>query len=73
MPNSNCLSGFQCPKCKSTEPFSIEVTTMFRVYDEGTDEQTGDTHWDDDSYCECSLCSFCGKVKDFIQPLGAAG
>jgi hypothetical protein len=67
--NSNCLAGMQCPKCNSPEPFAIEVTTTFRVYDEGTDDQLGDTHWDEGSYCECCKCVFTGTVKDFTIPL----
>jgi hypothetical protein len=68
MPNTNCLQGMQCPKCKSLEPFAIEVTTTFRVFDEGTEDQIGDTNWDEDSYCECCECCECvftGTVKDF--------
>jgi hypothetical protein len=65
MPNTNCLQGMQCPKCKSLEPFAIEVTTTFSVSDEGTGDQLGDTHWDNDSYCECCQCVFIGTVKDF--------
>jgi hypothetical protein len=62
--NSNCLSGMQCPKCHSLEPLKIEVKTIVAVFDDGTDDH-GDTHWDDDSYCECCECGFCGTVKDF--------
>lgn len=69
MSNTNCLSGMQCPKCKSLEPFAIEVLTTFRVFDEGTDDQIGDTNWDDDSYCECCACVFAGTVRDFtVKP-----
>jgi hypothetical protein len=71
-PNSNCLSGLQCPKCGSLEPFAIGVTTTFRVYDSGTDNQLGNTEWDDDSYCECCQCVFTGTVKDFTLPQGVA-
>ena len=65
MPNTNCLSGMQCPKCKSLEPFAIGITTTMRFYDEGSDDQIGDNHWDDDSYCECCACVFAATVKDF--------
>jgi len=65
MPNTNCLCGMQCPKCKSFEPFAIEITTTVRVFDDGTDDQLSDTHWEDDSYCECGKCTFTGTVKDF--------
>jgi len=69
MSNTNCLSSMQCPKCQSLEPFAIGVTTTFRVYDEGTDDQLSDTNWNDDSYCECCVCVFAGTVKDFsVKP-----
>ena len=69
--NSNCLAGMQCPKCKSLEPFAIEITTTFRVFDEGTEDQIGGTEWGDDSYCECCKCVFTGTVKDFTVPANA--
>jgi hypothetical protein len=70
--NANCLHGMQCPKCKSLEPFAIGVTTTFRVYDSGTDDQLGDTEWEDDSYCECCKCVFVGTVADFTLPQSRA-
>jgi hypothetical protein len=63
--NSNCLQGMQCPKCKSLEPFAIEVTITFKLFDEGTDDQVSGTEWKDDAYCECCECVFTGTVKDF--------
>ena len=65
--NSNCLTGMQSPKCKSLEPFAIGITTTVRVFDDGTDDQLSDTHWDDDSYCECCQCAFAGTVADFTR------
>lgn len=70
--NTNCLHDMQCPQCKSTEPFAIGVTTTFRVFDEGTEEQLGDIQWNDDSYCKCGLCAFSGKVRDFTLAHGVA-
>lgn len=64
MANSNCLDGFQCPKCGSLEPFTICAQVMCTVYDEGTDEY-GDVEWEDDSYCRCHKCDHTGVVKDF--------
>ena len=65
MANTNCLFGMRCPKCGSLEPFAIEVTTTMRVFDEGTDDQLGDNHWEDDSYCECCACNFAATVAVF--------
>jgi hypothetical protein len=62
--NTNCLHGMRCPKCKSLEPFAIGITTTVRVFDDGTDDQLSDTHWDEHSYCECAGCLFAGTVKD---------
>jgi hypothetical protein len=72
MSNTNCLQGMQCPKCESLEPFAIEVTTTFRVFDDGTDDQIGNTNWEEDSYCECCQCVFAGTVKDFTLATGVA-
>jgi hypothetical protein len=66
MTNTNCLTGMQCPKCNSLEPFKIEVKTRMKVFDSGTDDH-GDTEWDADSYCECCECSHCGTVADFSK------
>jgi len=63
--NTNCLEGFRCPKCGSLEPFYIETNIVVKVYDSGTEEQEGDTEWDDDSYCRCGTCDFAGDVEDF--------
>ena len=71
MSNSNCLEGMACPKCKSEEPFRIEMKSMIKIYDEGTDHHE-DTEWDENSYCECCECDYHGKVKDFQIPDGAA-
>jgi hypothetical protein len=68
--NTNCLQGMQCPKCKSLEPFAIEIITTFRVVDDGTEDQLGGTEWGDDSYCECCTCVFIGTVADFTLTTG---
>ena len=36
--NTNCLSGMQCPKCGSLEPFGIEVTMVVTMSDDGTED-----------------------------------
>lgn len=66
MTNTNCLDGMQCPKCKSFEPFKIEVKTVIKVFDNGTDNHD-DTEWDADSYCECCVCGFFATVADFSE------
>jgi hypothetical protein len=63
--NSNCLEGLQCPKCGSYEPFDIEIKTVVRMWDDGSEEGTGDQEWGADSYCECQQCHHYGTVKDF--------
>jgi len=64
MTNTNCLEGMQCPQCRSLEPFNIEVKTMMKVFDNGTDDH-GNTEWDDHSYCECCNCHLYGTVAQF--------
>jgi len=66
MPNVNVLAGMRCPNsaCQSEGPFRIECTTIFLVYDEGTDEQ-GDTAWSGESFCACHDCGTEGTVADF--------
>ncbi len=63
--NTNCLEGFRCPKCGSLEPFFIEAKVVVKVYDSGTEEQEGDTEWDNASYCRCGNCDIIGDVADF--------
>jgi hypothetical protein len=65
MPNTNCLAGMQCPKCRSEGPFKIEVTSVIKMSDEGAEGDADHTDWGDDSYCECCQCAFAGKVGDF--------
>jgi len=65
--NDNVLAGMRCPRCKSTEPFTIVGVAAFEVWDSGTDTFQ-DTEWDDDSPCSCP-CGFHGTVGDFRKPL----
>lgn len=64
MANDNCLSGMQCPKCGSLEPFHILGIAVFLVYDEGSSEFTG-LDWENGAHCECVACKYAGKVEDF--------
>lgn len=65
MPNANCLEGMRCPECGYEKSFDIEIRKFVTVYDDGTDDTGGDTHWDDESLCQCNQCQFVGRVKDF--------
>lgn len=65
MPNENCLAGMKCPKCHSEEPFDIRATTVFRVYDEGTDSEYGDVEWEPDSETICIECGNRGTISEF--------
>ena len=64
MANTNCLEGMACPKCGSEGPFRMEMTSIFTIFDDGTDGYE-DTNWDEHSYCNCKECDFEGVVKDF--------
>jgi len=66
MTNTNCLNGMRCPKCKSFEPFKIEVKTTMKVFDDATDDHS-DTEWNAASYCECCECGFFATVADFSE------
>ena len=63
-PNTNVLAGFKCPECGSFSPFRIEMTAVFDVTDDGT-EVSGDSEWNDDSYCMCVQCEHSGIVEEF--------
>lgn len=64
MTNNNVLEGMTCPQCGNEEPFIIEMTGAFKVFDNGTEDMY-DTNWDDDSECVCGDCDFAGHVFDF--------
>ena len=64
MANTNCLKGMQCPECKSVGPFRIECTSLFTMYDDGTEDYE-DVLYDGESYCHCPLCEHDGKIHDF--------
>lgn len=65
MPNTNCLEGFKCPKCGYDKEFRIEVSTVLTFTDAGSNDEGADNEWQDDSYCECTVCDHAGKVSDF--------
>ena len=69
-PNTNCLEGMKCPNpdCDSPYgPFEIECKTSVTVHDDGTDGDTKDTEWDDDSWIQCKSCQTVGTVADFRE------
>lgn len=66
--NTTCLSGMQCPKCQSYEPFRIEVLMTVLMFDmDGSKEDPeGDTSgWDNKSWCQCVECLHSGTVAAF--------
>ena len=67
MPNTNCLDGLRCPRCKQREAIYIQALREVRVTDAGTDDEGGDWEWNDDSACRCAddRCAFSGTVRDF--------
>jgi hypothetical protein len=67
MKNQNCLEGFRCPSCGYEGDFLIESKTMFRVTDDGA-EQQGDVGWSDSSLCICGKCPHHGTVEEFTRP-----
>src|SRR5208282_1322179 len=63
--NTNCLEGMKCPKCGSLEPFKIEISTLVKIFDDGTDDDLGNHSWGDNSYCECCECAYAATAGDF--------
>jgi len=57
-PNKNCLGGMKCvnPKCGDPYgPFEIQCTTVFEVFDDGTEDHQ-DVEWEDKSWAMCMQC-----------------
>jgi len=69
MPNDNCLAGFICPKCGYDTDLRIEVLRWVRVSDDGTEDEGGDTEWNDKSPCACGNpdCAYTATVGDFNE------
>lgn len=66
--NSNCLEGIRCPQCGHTEHFFITGTSLFEVYDDGT-EGHEDVEWTGD-YIRCFNCNRTGKLEEFRAMTG---
>src|SRR6266403_3377975 len=66
MPNTHCLEGFCCPKCGSTAPFDVAVTTIKRMFDDGSEAYgNADEEFCGNSYCKCFKCNLIGTVATF--------
>lgn len=63
-PNSNCLAGKRCPKCKSYGPFDVVGTAVFTLSDDGTGDFRN-VEFDGDSPAYCVGCNHGGVWKDF--------
>ncbi len=66
--NTNCLEGWQCPKCKNTETFYVDVVTTQTVLmsDDGHEDESNVEHeWGNDSHAKCGECGFSGYVGLF--------
>ena len=66
----NCLENMACPACGQREELRVEIKTMGKLVDDGTDAECGDHEWGGNSYCECreGRCTFHGRVRDFTFP-----
>ena len=58
--------GLQCPKCKQGDSLQIQVTRWANLLPNGTDDEAGDTEWDDESEAQCTGCVWEGRVKDLL-------
>ena len=70
MTNTNCLEGMKCPKCGSGGPFKIEATSIFTIYDDGTEDHS-DVNYNGESFCQCygDDCDYESTVNGFkVKP-----
>lgn len=61
--NENALDGWRCPKCgnegtgaEDGEPFMVDITSVARVSDEGTDSSNGEEEFGATSPTQCERC-----------------
>ena len=66
MPNTNCLEGMRCPKCKQEDTLHIIASVTLEVTDDGS-EAIGDQEWDDTNPCHCPECKYKGTVGEFRE------
>lgn len=64
MPNTNCLAGWKCPKCGYEDSFTVAMTCVATLADDGI-ENEGNFEWEDDAYAACDQCSFAATAGDF--------
>jgi hypothetical protein len=57
---------YRCPQCKSQDDLVISATVEVeaRLSDDGTDNEGGDTTWEEKSPARCSDCGWKGVVAD---------
>ena len=65
--NENCLEGMRCPSCGSEGPFTIVVTALSEVSDDGT-ENFADVDWGDGSRIWCQDCEWNGVAVETKLP-----
>ena len=63
--NSNCLEGYDCPKCGSLGSFEMTTRCLMRWTDDGTEEVSGDCEIDDEGFTTCRSCGHSGPTVDF--------
>ena len=69
-PNTNCLDGWQCHKCKSYGPFYISavIRAFVLMSDEGTENtNVEETDWHEGSYARCAGCQHVATVEYFTE------
>jgi Zn ribbon nucleic-acid-binding protein len=61
--------GYLCPKCRQGDSITIAATVRVnaRLFPDGTDNDGGDTEWDDTDTAECGKCGFSGQVRDLWE------
>jgi predicted RNA-binding Zn-ribbon protein involved in translation (DUF1610 family) len=54
-----------CPKCGSDEDIQVSAMIWITLTEDGTEDNGGDTEWDNESLCLCGKCGHSGIVRDF--------
>lgn len=58
------LTDLACPQCGDRDSLTIQATSQFDIYPDGTD-QNGDVEWDSSSYCHCRQCGYSSVLANF--------
>jgi hypothetical protein len=61
---SNCLKGWECPKCKNQFRFLIEAVSVFVMYDDGDDGHSTIEYCETDK-AQCPACDHQATVGAF--------